>query len=49
MADEGMDLEPLRPRTHSPLRWDERYAPFIQRAGLLPLAHVVSDGLPTMD
>ena len=43
------ELEPLRPRTHSPLRWDERYAPYLRRAGLLPLARVVNEGLPAMD
>jgi hypothetical protein len=43
------DLEPLRPRTHSPLQWDERYTPFIRCAGLLPLARVVNEGLPAMD
>ena len=42
-------LQPLRARTHSPLRWDERYAPYLRRAGLLPLARVVCAGLPVMD
>jgi hypothetical protein len=40
---------PLRIRTHSPLSWDERYAPFIRRAGFLPLARLVSGHLPMMD
>ena len=42
-------LQPLRARTHSPLRWDEWYAPYLRRAGLLPLARVVCAGLPVMD
>ncbi|CAO2161607.1 unnamed protein product [Urochloa humidicola] len=42
-------LRPLRPRTHSPLTWDERYATFIRRAGFLPLARLVQMGLPMMD
>ena len=42
-------LQPLRAHTHSPLRWDERYAPYLRRAGLLPLALVVCAGLPVMD
>ena len=42
-------LQPLRARTHSPLRWDERYAPYLHRAGLLPLARVVCVVLLVMD
>ena len=42
-------LQPLRPRTHSPLRWDERYVSYLSRAGMLPLARVVCMGLPVMD
>ncbi|CAL5052499.1 unnamed protein product [Urochloa decumbens] len=42
-------LIPLRIRTHTPLAWDERYAPFLHRAGFLPLALLVKDGLPKMD
>jgi hypothetical protein len=42
-------LQPLRARTHSPLRWDERYVPYLRWAGLLPLARVVCAGLPVMD
>jgi hypothetical protein len=34
---------------HSPLPCDKRYAPFIQRAGFLPLARLVSGHLPMMD
>ncbi|CAN6329240.1 unnamed protein product [Urochloa humidicola] len=49
ILDEGEELEPLRPRTHSPLRWDERYVCYIRRAGLLPLDRVVCAGLPVMD
>ena len=42
-------LAPLRARTHSPLRWDERYVPYLRRAGMLPLARVVCAGPPVMD
>jgi hypothetical protein len=42
-------LSLLRIRTHSPLTWDERYTPFIHRAGFLPLAHLITGGLPMMD
>ena len=42
-------LAPLRARTHSPLRWDEQYVPYLRRAGMLPLARVVCAGLPAMD
>ncbi|CAO2038609.1 unnamed protein product [Urochloa humidicola] len=45
----GEELDPLRPRTHSPMRWDERYACYQRRARLLPLARVVCAGLPVMD
>jgi Plant mobile domain len=36
-------------RAHGPLPWDERYAPFIARAGFLSLARLVQVGLPSMD
>lgn len=42
-------LQPLRLRTRSPLRWDERYMTYIRRARMLPLARVVSSGLHAMD
>jgi hypothetical protein len=42
-------LKPLRICTHIPLQWDERYAPFICRAGFLPLARLINRGLPLMD
>ncbi|CAL5079069.1 unnamed protein product [Urochloa decumbens] len=42
-------LIPLRIRTHTPLAWDERYAPFLHLAGFLPVALLVKDGLPKMD
>jgi hypothetical protein len=32
-----------------PRSWDERYTPFIRRAGFLPLAHLVPGHLPMMD
>jgi hypothetical protein len=31
------------------LTWDERYAPFIWPVGFLPLAHLITGGLPIMD
>jgi hypothetical protein len=40
---------PLRIHTHSPLSWDERYTPFIWRAGFLPLALIVSGHLLMMN
>jgi hypothetical protein len=39
----------LRIYMHSPLSWDERYAPFIRRAGFLPLARIMSGHLSLMD
>ena len=37
-------------RTHKvALRWDERYVPYLQQAGLLDLARVVNAGLPPLD
>ena len=42
-------LQPLHARTHSPLRWDERYVPYLRRAGMLPLARTICAGLPVMD
>ncbi|XP_022680294.1 uncharacterized protein LOC105913922 [Setaria italica] len=31
LGDLNEDLKPLRARVHSPLRWDERYAEYLQR------------------
>jgi hypothetical protein len=46
--DEQMPL--LKPRTHTrQLRWDERYAPYKQRAGFLELVRVVREGLPPLN
>nr|XP_034577544.1 uncharacterized protein LOC117841082 [Setaria viridis] len=42
-------LNPLRPHTHTPLEWDDRYAPYLQRAGFLPLATLVKVGLSKMN
>jgi hypothetical protein len=42
-------LKSLRIRTHDPLHWDERYEPFIHRAGFLPLARLINHDLPLMD
>jgi hypothetical protein len=41
----------LCPRNHRPLEWDERYAPYIARAGVgfLGLARDINAGLPDMD
>jgi hypothetical protein len=47
-----MDEQPplLKPRAHiGQLRWDERYAPYIQRAGFLELVRVVREGLPSLN
>lgn len=41
-------MKPLRPRNHHPLPWDERYAPYIRRAGFLPLTRLVQARLPSM-
>ncbi|WVZ92324.1 hypothetical protein U9M48_038399 [Paspalum notatum var. saurae] len=44
------ELSPLRGRTHTHhLSWNERYAPYIQKAGMLDLARVVTSGLPPLD
>ena len=45
----GGVTQPLRAHTHSPLRWDERYVPYLHQAGMLPLARTVCVGLPVMD
>jgi hypothetical protein len=42
-------LNPLRIRMHNPLTWDGWYEPFVQRVGFLPLARLVTGGLPLMD
>jgi hypothetical protein len=40
----------LKPRTHTrQLRWDERYASYIRRAGFLELVRVVREGLPPLN
>jgi hypothetical protein len=39
----------MRPRTHGTLGWDERYAPYLLRAGFLPLARAINAGLPDVD
>ncbi|TVU05292.1 hypothetical protein EJB05_48450, partial [Eragrostis curvula] len=49
MVDLGREMKCMRLRTHKPLPWDERYAVYIGRAGLLPLARLVNAGLPRMD
>ncbi|XP_072150989.1 protein MAIN-LIKE 2-like isoform X3 [Setaria viridis] len=49
LADLNENLTPLRARVHSPLRWDERYAEYLQRAGFLDLVVQVVGGLPPMD
>jgi hypothetical protein len=42
-------VAPTQDLTHNTLTWDERYAPFIRRAGFLPLAQLVTGGLSMMD
>uniref|UniRef100_K3ZZ77 SWIM-type domain-containing protein n=1 Tax=Setaria italica TaxID=4555 RepID=K3ZZ77_SETIT len=49
LADLNENLTPLRARVHSPLRWDERYAQYLQRAGFLDIAVQIVGGLPPMD
>jgi hypothetical protein len=41
----------MRPHTHRPLEWDERYAPYLARAGasFLGLARAINPGLLDMD
>ena len=43
------DLVPLRLCTHQPHRWDDRYRPYIQRAGFLEIIWVFNTGLPILD
>uniref|UniRef100_K3ZZ95 Aminotransferase-like plant mobile domain-containing protein n=1 Tax=Setaria italica TaxID=4555 RepID=K3ZZ95_SETIT len=43
------NLTPLKARVHSPLKWDERYAQYLQRAGFLDIVVQVVGGLPPMD
>ena len=43
------DLVPLRLRTHQPHRWDERYRPYIQRAGFLEIIRVFNTRLSILD
>jgi len=38
-------LKPLRPRLHKPLRWDDRYAPYLKRCWIPPVG-VASQGGP---
>jgi hypothetical protein len=46
--DEQVPL--LKSRAHTrQLRWDERYAPYIRRAGFLELVCVVREGLPPLN
>jgi hypothetical protein len=42
-------LKPLKILMHNPLTWDKRYKSFIHRAGFLPLAQLITRGLPLMD
>jgi hypothetical protein len=42
-------MSPLRIYTHNPLTWYERCASFIRRAGFLPIARLITGGLPMMD
>ena len=48
--DAEVSLPPLRPRTHTRAhQWDERYTPYIRRAGFLELVRVVNHGLLPLD
>ena len=48
--DAEVSLPPLRPRTHTrAYQWDERYTPYIRRAGFLELVRVVNHDLPPLD
>ena len=48
--DEEVALPTLRPHTHIRAhQWDERYTPYIRRAGFLELVRVVNHGLPPLD
>lgn len=38
---------PLRPRTHVPMVYDERFTPYLQQAGLLAFSTVCQRGIPT--
>uniref|UniRef100_K3Z0Q7 Aminotransferase-like plant mobile domain-containing protein n=1 Tax=Setaria italica TaxID=4555 RepID=K3Z0Q7_SETIT len=49
LGDLNEDLKPLRARVHSPLRWDERYAEYLQRVSFLDFAVQVVVGVPSMD
>ena len=42
-------MPPLRPRTHRPLEWDERYAAYLSRARFPSLARAINAGLPDID
>ena len=49
-TDVEVPLPPLRPYTHTRThKWDERYAPYIWRAGFLELVRVVNYGLPSLN
>ena len=48
--DAEVALPTLRPRAHTRAhQWDERYAPYIRRAGFLELVRVVNYGLLPLD
>uniref|UniRef100_K3Z028 SWIM-type domain-containing protein n=1 Tax=Setaria italica TaxID=4555 RepID=K3Z028_SETIT len=49
LVDLNENLTPLRARVQSPLRWDERYAQYLQRAGFLDIVVQVVGDLPPMD
>ena len=49
-TDAEVPLPPLRPRTHTRAhQWDERYAPYIRRAGFIELVRIVNYGLLPLD
>jgi len=48
--DAEVSLPLLRPHTHNRVyQWDERYVPYIWRAGFLELIRVVNYGLLALD
>jgi hypothetical protein len=49
-GDHEVPMPPLRARTHSSqLCWDERYKPYIWRAGFLKLVRTFLAGLPPLN
>ena len=49
LSEQQRPLCVLRGRTHHVHSWNERYAPYIRRAGFLEIVRVYNSGLPTLD